>query len=131
MSNHEYVETYLKNLPPELRPDGINEKLLEPLREAWRNKWDARDLAKAVSAGNYSTSTSPVGSAIYRLTQIAKQKPYVRTTDVYVPRKRDPSQNPAWAKERIELIMRIGRENIPPDEAERLMQELIDSQRHN
>jgi hypothetical protein len=70
---HEYINTYLENLPIELRPD-INERLKNALRDAWRNEWDPKTLAQTVAKSNYATAHSPAGVALTRLERYSKEK---------------------------------------------------------
>jgi hypothetical protein len=127
--HHEYIQTYLEKLPPELRPDTINEKVLEPLRQAWKNNWDASDLAKAVASANFSTSTSPAGSAIYRLTQIAKQKAYKSNSiGKYQPPAPTRQLTREQKLERMALVKKLIDEKIGSEDAEKLMSELVEKQ---
>jgi hypothetical protein len=122
---HDYVERYLTCLPPNLRPDGLTEKLLEPLRDAWRNKWEPEDIARAVLAADYSKAASPAGLAIFRLTQISKQPaPRKNEPTRYEPIERREPTDPDYAARRRTLIKRIIEERISGEEAERLMSQL-------
>lgn len=70
---HEYVQTYLDNLPIEIRPDA-SEKLTAIMRDAYRNGWDSKFLASLVARHGYTNAHSPIGAAMYRLQKLASEK---------------------------------------------------------
>jgi len=124
---HPYVVTYLENLPPELRPDLVNDKILNALRVAWKNKWEAQDLAKAVCSSNYQNSANPAGYAVYRLTQIAEQPAFVKKVrKVKTEVEKFDKVSPELIAARHALVRRIMAEKIPAEEASRLMNELAE-----
>ena len=123
---HDYVRSYLENLPLNLRPTEIGEKVLAPLRIAWRNKWDPKDLARAVGRANYSNANNPAGLAIYYLNKFAEQPPIKQDPKPIDTLPVEADKIPKeWSAERWALIRKCFAERTSSDEAQRLMQELI------
>lgn len=129
--NHEYIETFLKHLPAELRPTEVSEKIKEILRAGWRNEWKAEDLAKSISYGNYTNSHNPVGMALFRLEKIVQQKAPVKQKDFKLPPLVRKETLPLkMISERRELLMLIANGMYETaEEATAAMQKLIEDQR--
>lgn len=130
-NNHEYIETFLKHLPAELRPTEVSEKIKEILRAGWRNKWLAEDLAKSISHGDYTNSRNPVGMALFRLEKVAQQKAPTKKKDFKLPPLiRKESLPLKMIGERRDMLMAIANGLYETgEEAEEAMNKLMESQR--
>ena len=127
----EYIETYLKCLPADLRPTDVSEKINKALALAYRNRWDAKILAHAVASNNYSTAKSPVGASIYRLEQLASQQAPRPGSPApkFIPEPRRAPVPMEWISERIQLLNLIGNGLYETEEeASQAMRDLIESQ---
>jgi hypothetical protein len=132
---HEWVESYVGALPAELRPTDISENIKKHLRAAYKNGWKPVDLARAVSAGNYLNASNPLGASIYRLEKLAEQKAPPKVSNnfpVFESEKRREPKPKEWIAERVALLTAIGNGlATSPEEAERMMQELMRQQRES
>jgi hypothetical protein len=132
---HEWVESYVGALPAELRPTDITENIKKHLRIAYKNGWKPIDLARAVSAGNYTNANNPLGASIYRLEKLAEQKAPPKVSNnfpVFNSEKRREPKPKEWIAERVALLTAIGNGlATTPEEAERMMLELTRKQQES
>jgi len=76
---YDWVETYLDNVPHNIRPGADDHRFTGAAIRAKNNGWGPKQAAAVVSARSYANALNPQLIALIRLEEIVTRPPHTRT----------------------------------------------------